>query len=202
MFVLSAAYRIQQSDYSSRFQVVGRNVYEAILGANEIDWFTLSYQGGVRQLTGYVGFYSLQENWGLGHGIGSWITEFDRIAQSAGVIFSNYPVTEAELYLEVVKPCSFVSTVALDLGLPGMVLMTVFLGSFIWGRGRGSVPPSVFAMRSGALCLAMFYLFFAGLITLPMPWLLLLYAQALMGSEQNQWSAGECGYHRTGLRWS
>lgn len=159
--------------YESRFQDISRIVKNIVIQEDLANLANLAAIGGFRAPTVYVGYWSLLENWGLGHGIGSWVLQFDRVANDAGVIFSDYPLTEEEQVLQVVKPNSYASTLAFDVGIIGLALLVLFLLSFACSDAR--LKPKVSAAKWAIFSVACLYLVFMNLISLPMPWLALAY---------------------------
>jgi hypothetical protein len=172
-------------NYRSRFIDSANVMYKAVFIHGKANLYTFAMIGGFRFLTLYVGYASLAENFGLGHGTASWLTDFDRVARAAGVYLEDYPLREEERFLKAVKPNAYTATVAFDMGIIGLVPLVLFFTFFLFSKARTRLPPPIFAAKFGILLTAIAHVVSFGLITLPLPWLLFCYVNYLNGPDVN-----------------
>lgn len=176
---------VSKFQYSSRFVNVAKIVYNDIIVRKQLSFYVMAKIGGFRFLTVYVGYRSIFDNFGLGHGIASYLTEFDRMAKAAGVVFSDYPLRESERWLKVVKPDSYSATVALDVGVVGLLPLLSFLGFFLFSKPMVRLGPGVLVAKWGMLFVGLLRILLLGFISLPMPWLVLCYVYHLNSSDDS-----------------
>lgn len=134
--------------------------------------------GSARVLPLLLGYMSLIDNYSLGHGIASWSMPGHRemVQDAIGINihdFSNYGYSAATIpYGDIVKPQSFFSLVSYDFGIPGLVVVITMIFIFI-GRNNEKIN----SCRSYIFSIpAIMWLLLFGLVTLPMPWVMLAYA--------------------------
>lgn len=137
--------------------------------------------GTARLMPLLLGYYSLLDNYGLGHGVASWsVPGYREIVQfSIGMEASTF-TTEGYSALsipqnEILKPQSYLSIIAFDLGLIGIVLV-IYLTYIFAGlntKKNKNLNSYVFLIP-GFLWIMLF-----GMVTLPMPWILFAYANHL-----------------------
>jgi len=164
-------------NYHSRFIDSAKVIHKAAFIQGKPDLYMFAQMGGFRVLTMYVGYASLVENYAIGHGVASWITDFDRVARASGIYLEDYPLRAEEKALKVVKPNSYAATVAFDMGLIGLAPLVLFVALFLFAKAKTRLLPPLFAVKFGILFLGILHVALFGLITLPMPWLLFCYVK-------------------------
>ena len=166
-------------NYHSRFIDSAKVIHKAAFIHGKPDLYMFAQMGGFRVLTMYVGYASLEQNYAIGHGIASWLTDFDRIARASGIYLEDYPLRAEEKILKVVKPNSYAATVAFDMGVIGLAPLVLFLAFFLFAKAKTRLLPPLFAMKFGILFSGILHVALFGLITLPLPWLLFCYVKYL-----------------------
>jgi PIN domain nuclease of toxin-antitoxin system len=171
--------QLTKSGYRSRSIDSIQVANAAIVKQGRLDMHALTRIGGFRFPTLYVGYLSLGDQNGLGHGISSWRTEFDRVAKLCGVNLMQLPLMASEKALKVVKPSAYAATVAFDAGIPGLFLLLFFLALFLV-PSRGVIKtPFLFGVRTALFLSASLHILAFGLISIPTPWLMLAYAKQM-----------------------
>ena len=134
--------------------------------------------GSARVLPLLLGYMSIIDNYGLGHGIASWTIPGSRelVQDAIGINihdFSYYGYSASTIpYGDIVKPQSFFSLISYDMGIIGLVVTTMIILFFI-GKSNGlscSYKSYIFIFP------AIVWLLLFGLVTLPMPWVMFAYA--------------------------
>jgi hypothetical protein len=171
----------------------GSAKYVWMLGVlNETPWDELwQYESvgllaGKRFLTVVVGYLSLSDQMGIGHGIGSYHVDFMRLSEAIGIYWLDFNfLADGERYAESFKPDSYGSSLALDTGIIGLAILLILLAC-IW-RDRGSKTlgeqslesRTVGPLRGAILVVAVFMILIYTTTTLPVPWVLLAYVCSL-----------------------
>jgi hypothetical protein len=134
--------------------------------------------GSARVLPLLLGYMSIVDNYGFGHGIAAWAIPGNReIVQDAIGInihdYSYYGYSASTIpYGDIIKPQSFFSLISYDMGILGLFSLTAVILVFI-GKSSGRY----FSYRSYIFSFpAIVWLLLFGLVTLPMPWVMLAYA--------------------------
>ena len=147
----------------------------------------LALVAGKRYLTVAIGYFSLFQNYGLGHGLSSYLIDFTKLSQFAGVDFQS--ITTLPLFertATALKPDSYGASIAQDTGIVGLILLLTLLIS-VWKSVRlpnvMDLPPS-YLRHTQSVCVAIFavalYMILLNTSTsLPFPWLLLSYVYCL-----------------------
>jgi hypothetical protein len=168
--------------YTNRIFEVAPVAWERVVVRRDVSLLALGSVGGFRFPVMYVGYRSLGQNYALGHGAASWLTDFDRVARSCGVFLENFPLMASEKALKVVKPNAYGAALAFDTGMPGLFFFLLFLSLFLFSKFKTKVPPSVSALTSVIVIVSVFKLLATGLITLPTWWLGLCYVYHIKNS--------------------
>jgi hypothetical protein len=170
---------VSKYNYRSRFIESANVMYKAVFIHGKPNLYTFAMAGGFRYLTLYVGYASLVENYAVGHGVASWITDFDRVARASGIYMEDYPLREEEKVLKVVKPNSYAATVAFDMGVLGLAPLILFMIFILFSKARERLSSQFLAAKYGMLFTGIAHVLIFGLITLPVPWLLFCYVNHL-----------------------
>ena len=172
----------RQYSYRSRFSDSATAAFDRIVVQRDVSMHTWTRLGGFRVPALYVGYRSLGQNYGLGRGVGSWLTDFDQVARSCGVFLENLPLLERERNLKVVKPGAYGGTLAFDVGAIGLFVLLLFLSLFLVSKFKTKLPPSVSGPMWCIFFVSALKILFMGLVTLPMPWLGLCYVYHIKSS--------------------
>lgn len=177
--------------YHSRFgQIIGLT-YQAIFVQHLLTLDDMIRIGGFRYLTLYIGYASIFTNYGIGHGIASWLINFPKLEADTHMVLYNYALLGAQRYTQFVKPGSYLATVSADMGGPGALVVVTFLVAFFassWGKNR---LVGLNALKYALLWSAVLNVLMMGLITLPMPWVLLCYVYYMNENAEYQESRGQ-----------
>ncbi|QWD96920.1 hypothetical protein [Polynucleobacter sp. MG-6-Vaara-E2] len=134
--------------------------------------------GSARVLPLLLGYMSIIDNYGLGHGIASWAIPGSRelVQDAIGINihdFSYYGYSASTIpYGDIVKPQSFFSLISYDMGIFGLIVTTIIILVFIGKSNRLSCSYKSYIFIFPAIV----WLLLFGLVTLPMPWVMFAYA--------------------------
>jgi len=161
--------------YQSRFMEVAKVAYDLVTAKKDTPFYAskLVFVGGVRFPTVYAGYFSLIHQYGLGHGVASWLTG----AVAYDDFLRDLRLTSYAQRLKDIKPCSYGAAVAFDMGLPGFVLLLIFLFLFTGVAEKGDCRPFVFGLTWAMLFVSICHILVLDLLTIPTPWLLLAYVR-------------------------
>lgn len=160
---------------------------ESMLGQTfHLDFYNaLVFLGGKRFLTVIIGFVSLWDGMGLGHGLAGYVLDFERLSRLAGVNWVSYLALDlGSTYAEWLKPDSYASALALDTGLLGVILIILLL-CYVWfckereGINKWRKTPAFGLFRFALFALAAFMILFNSTAALPVPWVILAYIESM-----------------------
>lgn len=107
-----------------------------------------------------AGYYNIFLTYGFGSGLGSWKYQITDTMATFGI-----PIFDA-------KPFSYASLVSFDMGIVGLLSLTVFLGRFVFKRMIIGRRISGFGLS--CLFLSLFGIYISAPTSLPLFWLILL----------------------------
>jgi hypothetical protein len=155
---------------------LGGSLYEY----NKFEIF--AFFGGKRFITVYYGYYTLLDNYGLGHGIGSHVLDFVRISDLAGINMSTITnLNDTERQQDYFKPDSYGAQIAADTGYLGLLTLLYLLYLVIKKRApiehekRKNLAP----LSSALFVTACYMLLFNSTTALPVPWVMLAFVYDL-----------------------
>lgn len=136
---------------------------------------TLSMIGGKRFLTVIVGYMSIADFYGLGHGVSSYLFDFSRLRSLFSMEFYGFStMQDYERIAEVFKPDSYGAQIAMDTGIIGLLILFVFL--FVVWQNRIKIKSSIVSKSVFAFYLvALYMILFNSSTSLPVPWVIFAY---------------------------
>lgn len=140
------------------------------IGLSEILELTNSL-GSERSISVYVGYFNAVDTYGIGSGIGSWGSNFLDALEKAGF---NPSKIDFFIYngFRNSKPFAYASLLAFDMGIIGLIsLSMIFIASII---RRLRISPQITPYGWACLGLSIFMLYFNSMASLPTGWLILL----------------------------
>ena len=152
----------------------------------------LSTYAGLAEVTGgrflsvFMGYASLIDGFGLGHGIAAYQLEYARLSSLLDIHWAEYSIARLFVMGQAQKPNAYAAQIALDLGVAGFLII-VLIVLFCW-RQRGkrgfwsgerrfnkSLIVAVFAT-------ATFIIFVRSTTTMPIAWVMLAYVHDFIKS--------------------
>jgi hypothetical protein len=135
----------------------------------------LVYVGGARILLVVSGYASLLDNYGMGHGIASWMMDwyFSHVANAVGIAPEQFVIAGLDQAGESTKPATFFGVIAFDTGLFGLVPCAwALISAFFWRPFRPGLPRRRFLyLLPAAAWMTVFVV-----AVLNSPWMLVCYA--------------------------
>jgi len=135
----------------------------------------LVYVGGARILLVVSGYASLLDNYGMGHGIASWMIDwyFTHVASAVGITQDQFVIAGLDESGVSTKPATFFGVIAFDTGLLGLVPCAwALISAFFWR----SVPSGRTRRRFLYLMPAAAWMSLFIVAVLNSPWMLACYA--------------------------
>jgi hypothetical protein len=129
---------------------------------------------GKRLITVYVGFMTPISNFGLGHGVGSYL-KFDEFSKLLGIDFSTLSMLGDEERLSSLapKPDSFASVLSMDTGFLGLAMLMLFLYHCYFENFRRKLASN--GIRLGVFLAALYLILLNSPTSMPSTWILLAY---------------------------
>jgi hypothetical protein len=168
-----------------RFVLLLNRFFQFLWSESLFSYQNLILFGGKRFLTVCVGYVSLFDQYGFGHGVASYLLDFNRLSEFARVFWLQYMALGDERYIEVLKPDSYGAQISMDSGILGLSIL-ILLVIKIWQKDSAFHFPGNINMqrgensyRSALFLTALFMIFFRSTTTLPVPWVMLAYVYFL-----------------------
>jgi len=179
--ILFVILNAQNYEESNRYEQVIGEVSQLEHRSEFLTLTNLTEVAGARLISVAVGYAGLGEEYGLGHGVESGASESFRISEKLGVRWAALSAVGIPAFLD--KPQSYASQVALDMGVPGLLVLGFLVSSALRpGRKYGAQrlrPQSARAVMVASLITGIFMILFDDTTALPVPWILLLFARWL-----------------------
>jgi len=178
LFFNNIDYLIKTYSSKVRFIAIFGIIKNIIVSKNFFSYYALSLLTAERLLTVIVGYISLFDGFGLGHGIASYLIDSNRLSEFAGVYWPEYRhLGEDQMYAEIIKPGAYGAQVAMDMGIIGLLILFLLVFS-IWRSVDLSCLKNF--KNGNFICIALFIIgvfmvFFYSTTALPVPWVILAY---------------------------
>lgn len=160
-----------------RFVQIAKEVAKPVFWQQDPN-VVLASLGGKRLLTVTIGYLSLGNSL-VGHGIASEKRVFSAMERYTGIVLSDLPARFGDWRLNPeLKPDAYAASVAMDMGLPGLLALLALLGVALrWGP-RVHEGKQMVAYRVAVAAIAIMMIMFYSSSSLPVPWVLLAVATA------------------------
>lgn len=178
VILLTALLVILSKNYYDQFRFLGliNLLTESDFWNLELPRF-LALLGGKRFLTVIIGYNSLLNNFGLGHGVASYKIQFSYLAEFANIdLASIKTLPESVRIADSLKPDSYASSLAMDTGLIGLTMIIVLLiVCYFQNKSSLELPDYVHHCRFALYAVAVFMILFYSSSAFPVPWVILAY---------------------------
>lgn len=180
LIVALSKYVIESYTSSAKFLSLLARVIELIPSNSFFTFNTIAVLSGGRFVTVFMGYASLfYNNVGIGHGIASYTTYYDKLSSWLGITWSNFNISATFRSGEEHKPNAYGAQIAMDMGIIGLFII-VLIVFFCWiQRGKksfwGQESPIRKALLFAIFLESIFIIFFRSTTTMPAAWVMLAY---------------------------